>query len=263
MYFRASAIYNSSNWNYLDISYEKLNSRYGWVTISFPGEERQFPWAHEYNMVRLFLLCRTFASKEQALRWIEDHLTSDIMPIHLSLMDLFCYSENKILESIDELIAKTDDNDLLTFIQIVLDRALLWYRPEHSWPSTFLWMLRCTDEGLKKAISQPLKWVNNPPVEGVDFVTGENYTHVFYKFKNLINGIVKGELYYEIKDLSRQAHEVLLKSMELFFENAFIFSYSPLSEEAWERKLKDIAMKETDWCKVQIQKIIENKITPV
>ena len=58
-------------------------------------------------------------------------------------------------------------------------------------------------------------------------------------------------MYYGIKDLSRQAHEVLLKSMELFFEHS---KFSSLSEEAWERKLNEIAVKETDWCKVQLSK---------
>jgi hypothetical protein len=184
------------------------------------------------------------------LKWIEDHLACDILPIHLSLMDIFCYSEDKILESIDELIDKTDDKDLLDFIQITLDRSLLWNRPEPSWPSYFMGILRYTDERLEKRTNQQLTWIDNPEVEGVDFVSGESYTHVFYKFENLINGIVKGELYYEIKDLARQAHDVLLKSMELFFEHGYISSY--LSEEAWDRKLNEIALKETHWCKVQI-----------
>jgi hypothetical protein len=249
MYFTASKIYNSSNWNYLTISDDILSCRYGWVNIYFPSEDRKFAWAHEHNMVRLFLLCRTFPSKGKALKWIEDHLVSDLMPIHLSLIDKFCYSENRILESIDELIDQTNDNDLLNFIQIALDRSLLWHTPEPCWPSSFMGILRCTDEKLKKATSRQLKWVDTPEVEGVDFVSGENYTHVFYKFQNMINGIVKGELYYGIKDLSRQAHEVLLKSMELFFEQS---NFSSLDEEAWERKLDEIANKETEWCKVQI-----------
>ncbi len=257
MYCKASAIYTSSNWHYLDISDEILKSRYAWVTISFLGEARKFPWAHEYNMIRFFLLCRTFPSKKQALRWIEHHLVNDIKPIHLSLMNVFCYSENKILESIDELIDQTDDKDLLDFIQLVLDRALLWNRPEPCWPSYFMGILSCIDERVNKATNRQLKWINNPEVEGVDFVSGESYTHVFYKFENLINGIEKGELYYDIKDLSRQAYDVLLKSMELFFEHGYLSSF--LSEEAWERKLHEIAMKETDWCKAQIQKGIKNK----
>src|SRR3712207_3702055 len=84
MYFRAAKTYNSSNWNYLEISDEILKSRYEWVNIYFPGEDRKSPWAHEHNMIRLFLLCRTFPSKMQALGWMENHLSSNALPIHLS-----------------------------------------------------------------------------------------------------------------------------------------------------------------------------------
>ncbi len=256
MYFKAAKTYNSLNWNYLEISDEIIKSRYDWVNISFPSEDRKSPWAHEHNIIRLFLLCRTFSSKVKALRWIEEHLESGVLPIHLFLMNTFCYRENTTLESLDELIDRTYDNDLLNFIQISLDRSLLWHNPEPCWPSDFIAILRRADEILGKGTNQQLKWVDNPEVEGVDFVADENYTHVFYKFQNLINGIAKGELYYEIKDLSRQAHGALLKSMELFFEHRHIYSF--LSQEAWERKLDEIALKETDWCKVQIQNKMKN-----
>ena len=203
-------------------------------------------------MKRLFLFCRTFSSKVQFIEWMKVHLQDVIKPIHLSLIEIFCYTQSEIDESVDELIAKSEDKDLLAFIQTVLDRSLLWYDPAQCYPSDFEDVLREANEHLKIGIKHPLRWVNNPQVDGVSFRPTEEYMHVFYKYQNLVKGIVKGELYYEIKDLSKQAYLTLLKSMSLFFENSYKLTF--FDEENWERKFNEIAKKETDWCKFQIRK---------
>jgi hypothetical protein len=255
MYSRLSRAYTNLNWNYLDISNKAINHRYDWVYLSWANAlNKKYPWTHEYDMVRLFTLCRTFSSKQEAQMWMTDNLKQELKPIHLYLMDIFCYSEIEIKEPIDSLIGKADEIELFNFILVVLDRALLWHNPEPCWPSYFKWLLIDASDKLKKGIKMPLTWVEEPKIEGIELVSCEDHIHVFYKFRNLINGVIEGALYYDIKYLAKQAHEVLLKSMNLYFDNR----YSPLSEENWECKLKEIEMKETDWCKVQFLYCIAN-----
>lgn len=251
MYTEAANRYNHLNWEYLEISDDAMKSTYDWITISFPkNADRKFPWAHEYDMTRLFLLCTTFTSSKEAKKWILDNVKKDLSPVHLSLIDSFCYSQVEIPESIDQLILNTDDDDLLYFILKVLERSLLWYNPESSWPGDFGRVMKVASKKLKNKTSMPLNYVDKPDVEGVDYASIESYTHVFYKFQNLVNGIEKGEIYYNIKDLSKQVHDALLLAMLSFFEPKF----SSLNEERWERMMDEIAAKETDWCKAQISR---------
>lgn len=255
MYTKISGKYNNLNWDYLEISDMIINTRYDWVFISFPATDRKFPWAHEYDIIRLFIITTTFRSDVEALSWIKCNLTTKMLPVHFELIDSFCYSEIEVSESIDELIVKADNFDLLDFIHRVLDRSLLWYNPESSWPGDFKIILWDTSTNLKQDTNIRLKWVDRPEVEGVHFVSAEVYTHVFYKFQNLMKGIEKGEIYYNIKDLAKQAHEVLVKSMLLFFSK----KVSSLDDINWERKMTEITKKEIDWCKTQLQKITKTK----
>lgn len=248
MYTLLSEKYNNSNWDYLNITNEIIDSRYGWVNISLPNTDRKFPWAHEYDMIKLFLVSRTFLSKVEAQNWLERNLTTSLLPVHISLLKVFCYSELEITQSIDELIDNSDNSELLDFIEIVLERSLLWNDPDPCWPGDFKRRVRITNEKRNNLSFLRLTKVDNPKIQGADFVSVADYTHVFYKFENLINGIEKGELYYSIKDLAKQVHDALLKSIILFFE----YRISSLEDAEWERKLNQISIKETGWCRSQL-----------
>jgi hypothetical protein len=258
MYFEAARKYNCENWNYIEIPDEMLLDRYDWVDVKLPNDKERnhwskerYPWAHERNMQRLFLLCITFPSKKEATEWINSHLQVVITPIHISLMELFCYPASNTTEALDQLINQSEDNNLLIFIQKVLDRSLLWFDPFPSYRSDFQDILWYTNESIKIGIKHSLEWVSNPKLDGVHFDSSPGYTHVFYKYQNLLEGIAKGELYYDIQDLARQAHLTLLKSMSIFFEHSYKLTF--YNEENWERKFNEIAGKETEWCKLQFR----------
>lgn len=250
MYSETSRSYTHLTWVYLNIPEKFFHQRYDWVAISLPNEDRKYPWAHEYNIVRLFLFSRTFNTAMEASHWINSHLTTQLLPIHQELVDHFCYSESVYVESVDELIEKTVEADLLGFIHLVLERALLWYKPDSIWPGDFNRILWNTNKALKSIREFHLKLIDKPEIEGVYLESAEPYTHVFYKFQNLMNGIEKGELYYDIKDLAKQAHDALIQSMLLFFSKGV----SALDEIAWERKMTQLTTKEMNWCKMLLFK---------
>lgn len=175
-------------------------------------------------------------------------------PYHLELIGTFCYPERHIAESIDELIENADHFHLLHFIYAVLDRSLLWFQPESCWPGDFRRILWKISSQLPPKRTMTLKMFEQPEVEGMYIVSHQHYTHVFYKFQNLVTGIEKGELYYNLKDLAKQAHEALIQSMLLLFSE----KGTSLDEISWERKMSEIITHETNWCKDQLLKIIHS-----
>ncbi|BDD05728.1 hypothetical protein [Aureibacter tunicatorum] len=260
MYSTISESFNNTNWNYLRITDELINSRYKWVNVSLPIVDNEHSWAHEHNIIRLFIISRTFLSKEDAVIWMKTKSIYNLDAIHLSLLDHYCCPKINIQDDIDSLIDKANNKSLLIFIQLVLDRSLLWYDPESGlgWTGCFQEILRISSKKLQRKSMQEVSRSGNLEIEGVDFVSLEDYTHVFYKFKNLINGLERGEVYYDIQVLSKQVHGALLKSMQLFFEDSY-YCHILLPEIDWERKLNEIIIQETDWCKFQLSRLFNKE----
>jgi hypothetical protein len=248
MYTQFSEKFNHSSWDYLDIPEWMIDRRYHWVSIHQPNDNRKYPWAHEYDMVRLFLLCRTFRSKAEALPWITTHLGRQLTSYHLDLVDAFCYSEIKVQESIEDLIENSESPDLLPYIQSVFDRCLLWYDPVSSWPSVFKGILNATFGKMRMTNEPILKQTETITFKGVDLESIDEYTHVFYKIGHLFDGIGNGELYYDLKDLAKQTYGALICSILLMFAD----KPTTLDDFSWERTMTDILEKETHWCKVKL-----------
>lgn len=249
-----SVQFNHKNWEYLNISDAIIRSRYDWVTIYSPIADRKFPWAHENDMVRLFLMCRTFKSKTDTLNWIAANSQLQLSYYHLQFLDRFCYSDIETLESIDFLIQNATEVQLIHFIHSTLDRSLAWHNPESCWPGDLKGIvsrslpISILDDTLYKESTEKQE------IEGVYFVSVYPHTHTFYKFQNLLNGIEKRILFYNLKDLAKQAHDTLIQSMLHTFSHLL----SSLDDISWERKMSEISELETDWCKAQLMRLRNN-----
>lgn len=260
MFTQIAFQYNKDNWDYLDIPVHKLKELDDLSLIWFLPEERKYGWAHQDNIENLFRLCICFPNKEDVFHWLQENVNTELKHIHHTLIDLFCYPTITCPESLDEVINKTDDWKLIDFILRVLDRALLWNEPDPCYKSDFHCIVHSANEKKQKLSSKQLLTIEKPKVKGVYLVSIDEYTHIFYKIENLIHGIEKGELYYDIKDLAKQAHQALLKSLEIFFEHRLNtldgiewekdlkYGYNAIDEMKCENKINTLIKKETDWC---------------
>lgn len=245
-------LYSVDHWIFLNINNKMLKERYPWVVMSLPKVEHKYLWAVDNDIKRLFHLCVSFPSHKDALSWIKTHINLYLNPLHLKLIDHFCYTKEQSNYDIDTIIEKSDDIVLLNFIYATLERALLWYNPESCWPRDFHHILNTG-----KSIINNIKRVKLTPIEsletkGMYIVSIDEHTHVFYKFQNICLELKNNNIYSELKTVAKQSHAALLKSIDLFFEH----KSSPLNEIKFERKLDEIMNLETIWCKT----LIENKI---
>ena len=89
-------------------------------------------------------------------------------------------------------------------------------------------------------------WYNQTELKlkGVDMVTIDEHTHVYYKFQVICEQLQNGKLYSDLKAIAKQAHMVLMKSIQLQFEYRITF----IDEIKFEQKIDNICHKETRWC---------------
>jgi len=243
-------------WTYLNIDEKVLRSRYKWVKINFPEVNLNYPWAIRNDIQRLFHLCISYQSKEDVLNWIKTNSKMNLNQIHLKMVDSFCYSKDQSNNHIDSLIDKSEIFYLLNFIHSTLERALLWYNPEPCWPSDFFHILTTGKSIIDKTNSPELIITKSLPTKGVDFVSTDEHTHIFYKFQNIYLQLNENKIYSEIRTIAKQSHSALLKSISLFLEGRI----SSLDEIKFERKLDELMNKETQWCKAIIEKTKYNTV---
>jgi hypothetical protein len=248
--------YSINEWDYLNINEIFLRDHHEWININFPLVDLNYPWAIRNDIQRLFHLCISFKSKNEVLDWINNNL--DIKPneVHLGLIDSFCYSKVITNNKLDMAIDKSDDFLLLNFIHSILERALLWYDPEPCWPSDFFYILRIGKSIINQSNKTELVSTESLKTKGVDLVSTDEHTHVFYKFQNICSQLQENKIYSDIKTIAKQSHSALLKSVNLFLEHRI----STLDEIRFEKKLDSIMEMETLWCKSIIEKQKYNTI---
>ncbi len=246
-------MYNIDNWSYLNINEKVLKEHYKWININFPVD-LNYPWAVRNDIQKLFHLCISFKSKNEVLDWIDTNLNVKLNKIHLKMIDSFCYSKELTNNNLDSIIDKTDNLLLLNFIHSTLERALLWYDPEPCWPSDFFYILRIGKAIINQSNKTELISTPSLKAKGVDLVSTDEHTHVFYKFQNICSQLQENKIYSDIKTIAKQSHAALIKSIELFLEHRI----STLDEIKFERKLDNIIDIETLWCKSIIEKKLNN-----
>ena len=169
---------NISEWNYLNIEDKVLRDHYKWININFPTVDLNYPWAIRNDIKRLFHLCISFKSKDEVLDWINDNMNITLNEIHLMLIDSFRYCKKLTNDKLDFIIDKSDDFLLLNFIHSTLERALLWYDPESTWPSDFFYILSYGKSIINQSYKTELKSTASLKTTGVYFVSTDEHTHV-------------------------------------------------------------------------------------
>ncbi|PKH51739.1 hypothetical protein CXF68_14065 [Tenacibaculum sp. Bg11-29] len=247
--------YNVSDWSYLNIEKHTLIKRYSWVSIYIPDINLNYPWAVRNDIIRLFYLCISFDSKSEVLKWFLENSKFKLFKPHLKLINLFCYQKSELENNFDLKIESSNNNVLLNFITIVLERSLLWYSPEPTWPSCLTSHLVKARKTIINVNIENLKSTSILVFKGDDLFDSSDYTHVFYKFKNICNQINKGEIYSDLTTIAKQAHLTLITSIRNNFEHEY--NISKLSEIEYERKIDNLIKKETDWCHSQLRLLTE------
>lgn len=232
------------DWTFLNIDSDTLKARYSWLILSAPGVEKRFPWAVEYDLIRLFHLCISFPSSHQALDFLTKDLRIGLNSIHLDLLEIFCYPTNPVKMELDELIESSADDALLKFTLATIDRALIWWCPESSWKSDFFWMMakarRIIDEnGL--ATARRVDYIN---ILDWDYNSSYEHTHVYYRFYNISKQLENGEVFSDLGAIAKQAHIALMTSIDDFYEH----KWSRLSQIDFDKKVDEVMGRETLWC---------------
>lgn len=243
--------YSLQNWTFLDIEEETLKDRYPWWKTNFPVVKNRYPWAVRDDIQRLMFLCISFDSKVQLLDWMKHHSQLQINPVHLTLIDFFCYSEQKTNSHLDVLIEKSNEYHLLKLIQQTLEKALLWYSPEYFWPSTLSYILKQSKDAINKVVSEKLTPRNLLKPEGIEFDYTGVYTYVFHKFKRVCKQLDEGMIYSDIKTLAKQANVTLVTSISSCLQYKTLIPDNSL----FERKVEHITQRETEWCASVLEKL--------
>lgn len=243
--------YSIQNWAFLDIEEETLKDRYPWWKTDFPVVKNRYSWAVRDDIQRLMFLCISFDSKVQLLDWTKHHSQLQINQVHLTLIDFFCYSARKPDDHLDFLIENSDELHLLNFIHQTLERALLWYNPEYSWPSTFSYVLRKSKDAINKVVPERLEPSDLLIQEGVEFDYTDVYTYVFYKFERICKQLEEGLIYSDIKTLAKQVQVTLVTSINACLHYKALIPDNSL----FERKVEYITKRETEWCASVLEKL--------
>ncbi|KAB1155948.1 hypothetical protein F7018_11610 [Tenacibaculum aiptasiae] len=249
--------YNVSDWFYLNIDKQTLLKRYDWINIYIPDINLNYPWAVINDIERLFYLCISFDSKSEVLKWFSENSELVLIESHIKLVDLFSYQKIELKNNIDYQIEECNNTTLLNFITLILERSLLWYSPEPTWPSSLYSYLVKARKIINHIDMTKLKPTNDLVLKGEDLFDSTDYTHVFYKFKNICNQIDKGEIYSDLTTITKQAHLTLITSIRLNLE--YQHNTTKLTEIEYERKIDDIIKRETNWCLRQLNMISKTK----
>jgi hypothetical protein len=237
-------------WDYLNIDQELLQSRYEWINIYLPQVELNFPWAVRNDILSLFFLCISYESKSDVLSLLENQMHLSLNDTHKALINFICYLGSHKRGNLDLVIEKSDNCSLLHFIYETLERALLWYRPDHSWESDFYYILEVSKKRIEQSDLEDFVLDESLEVIGVEFNSTVEHTHVFYKFQDLCLQLRTGSISYDIKTLAIQAHDALIQSIRLRLE----FNISSLNEIRFDEKVDSIIAKETQWCVSRLTK---------
>ena len=243
--------YNTENWTFLNIEKKVLKSRYEWIETPVREVDLRYPWAILDDIKQLFHICVSYDSKAEFFASQKDIVgDKQLNDIHIKMIDSFCYPEEKKYDDLDTLINNSDDISLLNFIYKTLERALLWYDPEPCWPSDFILILRKAKSIVDAIEKKELVYTNDLKLKGVDLVSIDEHTHVFYKFQTICEQLQNGKIYDDLKTIAKQAHSSLVKSIYLCFE----YLISSMGEITYEKRIESIIQKETLWCSSQIKK---------
>jgi len=238
--------YTVENWQFLDIQKETLAKRYSWISSPMIEINKIQPWAVRNDIGQLFYLCVSYESIHEFSEAHSELLTGEnINQIQLQLIHNFCYSKEENHQDLDILIERCTNEKLLHFIYAVLDRGLLWYNPEPCWPSELRYILRNGKAIIESSINQGnLSPVTTLELKGVDLVTTDAHTHVYYKFQVICEQLQHGKIYTDLKTIAKQAHMALMQSIQLQFE----YRITGVDQITFEQKIDHICHKETIWC---------------
>jgi hypothetical protein len=162
----------------------------------------------------------------------------------LKLISQFCYHPSQVEDNLDFLIDSSNDIALLNFTYLTLDRALLWFDPDPSWMSDFFYMLNEAQTIVARQDHRNLTRVDHIDVQMAEYVSMEDYTHVYYRFHNICLQLQKGEIFFDLASIAKQANIALMNSINRFYE----YKRSSLSEIQYDKKVDEIMKLESGWC---------------
>lgn len=238
--------YTPENWQFLGIQKETLAKRYSWIRTPLIEINKKRPWAVSKDIRQLFYLCVSYESIYEFSEAHREMLNSEhTNEIHIRLIHNFCYFEEKNHQDLDTLIGCSTDKTLLHFIYSALDRGLLWYNPEPCWPNDLRYILKNAKSIIDVTVNEESFLPTTAlKLKGVDLVTIDEYTHVYYKFQVICEQLQHGKIYTDLKAIAKQAHMALMQSIQLQFE----YRITSIDEITFEQKIDNICLKETHWC---------------
>ncbi|MCH2044655.1 MAG: hypothetical protein MK212_11105 [Saprospiraceae bacterium] len=251
----------STDWEYVNLSNELLSNKYNWVHLKM-YKDHKYPWAHVYDMERLFIFLVSYHSAKEVFSVLEQEAYS-LNTIHQNLINFYSYPQEIPMSDLDDLIEDKvlEPRDLFQFIAVVMDRAILWFEPGQSWVGYFRYIVYECFRVLPKL--ETVKLVDEE--SRLDLIKTEEKwsiddwsmkeTAIFYRLKNMIEEIKLGQLSYDLVLMAKQAFSTLLESILLFFD----YRQFMIEGHESEHKLDQIFVKEKQWCKAYLGQLLKRK----